>query len=94
MKTKLIGRIAIVVIVVAITFNVNVNTESEKNLSLMSLSNLEALAGESSSPNKKCYQITHYNTELGDSYAREVYNCGSCSVRVKAHKYTNESTCS
>ena len=57
MKKKILGGIAVLAIAVVAAFNVSINTQ-DSEISLISLENVEALAGEASS--------TYYSKQFND----------------------------
>ncbi|MDL2241286.1 NVEALA domain-containing protein [Bacteroidales bacterium OttesenSCG-928-L03] len=93
MKKKIIGGIAIIVVAITVAFNVNVNNESNNRVSFLSLANVEALASESGGFGETCYETTIYSNELSEDLAFEVFNCGNCSEKIKAHSCDRKKTC-
>lgn len=91
MKKKIIGGIAVLAIAAVAAFNVNMNTQ-ETNLSLLSLANVEALAGENDG-SKKVSKITDTSTDV------EVWNHNgngkwiTCLKKTRACSGTGSQDC-
>lgn len=82
MKKKILFGVAALAIATVAAFNVNVKTKND-NISLLSLSNIEALAQESGTPAGRCY-IVQYFGDYGnkifcttDTNEEKIYPCPS-----------------
>lgn len=91
MKKKILGALLVVGIAAGAAFNVNMNSDRNE-LSLLSLANVEALAGENEKDKKYRYDIQHHVeciVLVGGAYAKgKEIVCWSGNDHIECAKCT------